>query len=260
MPLKYATGREPHSPQQIASLRERHAYCGAAATVETVVQPIARIRDQKATPSCVGQACAAAVHALSGFDGSAIDLWTDARRRQGDLSDPSSGTTAELAIESLIHRGLDPYESGEEDRTKAELSKMPTLANEIEADDMRISPIAKRYLVVGTVAKQRLAIVEALKSGHAVLWATGVKDSFFNLGFDEIANSNHIGADDNGHEMRIVGYDAITDEYLVQNSWSGSWGGCTFQGDEYPGCFRVRAVDALNGAWDTMILELKRAS
>jgi len=257
--ILFATGRQPHSPQQLANLREKHAYVGAAIVAETIVQPIARIRNQRSTPSCVGQACAGAIHALIGFDGSAINLWIDARRRQGDIDNPDDGTTAETAIESLIGRGLDPYEDGEESRSAADYSQMPALAAELAADDHRISPVAERYIVTGTVAKQRLAIIEALKAGHAVLWATGVKDPFFGLTFDAVADSNFIGADFNGHEMRIVGYDATSDEFLIQNSWDKDWCGCNFQGETYAGCFRCRAVDAIECAWDTMVLQLKPA-
>lgn len=256
---KFATGRQPHSPQQLANLRQKHTYVGIAATAETIVQPIARIRNQRSTPSCVGQACAGAIHSLTGFDGSAINLWTDARRRQGDLDATGEGTTAEAAIESLIQRGLDPYEDGEESRSAADYSQMPDLADELEADDNRISPVAERFIVTGTVARQRLAIVDALKAGRAVLWATGVKDPFFAIPFDFSANSNYIGADYNGHEMRIVGYDSISDEFLIQNSWDIDWGGCEFQGKTYAGCFRCRAVDAIECAWDVMVLELRAA-
>jgi hypothetical protein len=255
--IQFATGRLPHSPTQLAALREKHSYRGLATVVETVVQPVARIRNQRSTPSCVGQACAAAVHALTGFDGSAINLWTDARRRQGDLDRADYGTTAEMAIESLIHRGLEPYEDGEESRPAEDYTRQPDLADELEADDNRISPVAERFIATGTFARQRLSIVEALKFGRAVLWATGVKDPFFSIGFDVVADLNYFGLDYNGHEMRVVGYDALTDELLIQNSWGEDWGGCSFQGMWYPGCFRAKAIDAIDCAWDTMILELR---
>jgi hypothetical protein len=254
---KFATGRLPHSPNQLAALREKHAYRGLAAVVETVVQPVARIRNQRSTPSCVGQACAGAIHALTGFDGSGINLWTDARRRQGDLDRSDYGTTAEAAIESLIRRGLDPYESGEESRSADEYTRQPDLMDEMEADDNRISPVAERFIVTGTVARQRLAIVDALKAGRAVLWATGVKDPFFGVAFDAVMDASYIGADYNGHEMRIVGYDATSDLFLVQNSWGISWGGCMLQGEMLEGCCLVRAVAAIECAWDTLVLELK---
>jgi hypothetical protein len=253
----FATGRLPHSPNQLAALREKHAYRGLAAVVETVTQPVARLRNQRSTPSCVGQACAGAIHALTGFDGSAINLWTDARRRQGDLDRADYGTTAEAAIESLIQRGLDPYEDGEESRPDEDYTQQPDLMDELEADDNRISPVAERFIVTGTTARQRLAIVDALKAGRAVLWATGVEDPFFGVAFDTILDSSYIGADYNGHEMRIAAYDATSDLFLVQNSWGEGWCGCSWLGERREGCCLVRAVDAIEGAWDLMVLELR---
>lgn len=251
-----ALGRNPHSPAQLANLRQKHAYRGSVALVATVVQPIPRIRDQASTPSCVGQAVAAGVHALAGYDGSAIRLWVDARRRQGDLADPSTGTDVEYAFESLVGRGLEPYAVGDELLPLDEYTRLPDLASELAADDHREMADAKRYLVIGTVATQRLAIVSALQSGMAVLWATGVKDPFFSLRENEVVTAAHIGADYNGHELRIAGYDATSDEFLIQNSWGESWGGCDFQGITYPGCFRARVVDAIQCAWDTIVMEV----
>ena len=260
MSVTRACGRTPHSPAQIANLRTKHAYfVRPSEAIATVVQPVARIRDQLNTPSCVGQATAAAVHALTGFDGSAISLWTDARRRDGNLGHPDYGTTAETAVESLIKRGLDPYEIEEESRSTAELSEMPDLDDELEAEDRRVSPLVQRSIIVGDVAEQKRCIVAALQAGEAVLWATGVKDPFFSLRVDEVVTLTHIGADNNGHEMRIVGYDATTDRFLVQNSWGEGWGGCDFEGVNYPGCFLVKANDLISAAWDTLVFELKAA-
>ena len=257
MPLKYGLGRHPHTLAQIANLRAHHSYPGSVSVTETVIQPIGRLRNQRSTPSCVGQAVAAAAEALTGFDGSAINLWTDARRRQGDLADPSNGTTAETAIESLIQRGLDPYEPFEEDRTDAQLSEMPSLASELEADDNRLRPDVTRYIITGSIAAQRLAIVAALQAGHGVLWATGVKDPFFALGPGDVATTAHVGANYNGHEMRFFAYDKLLDHFLVQNSWGEEWGGAAMDGVDYPGCFRIEAKAAIASAWDTLVVDLR---
>lgn len=257
MSLKYGLGREKHTPEQLANLRTRHEYVGLAGVTSNVVQPIGRIRNQRSTPSCVGQAVAAGAEAITGFDGSAINLWTDCRRRQGDLTDPGNGTTAETAIDSLIKRGLDPYEPFEEDRSREQLSEMPSLVSELEADDNRLRVDVTRYILTGTVARQRLAIVDALNQGYAVLWATGVKDPFFGIGFDQVATAAYVGANYNGHEMRIVGYDAANDWLLIQNSWGQEWGGCIFLGTIYPGCFKIQAKAAIEGAWDTLVVDLR---
>lgn len=251
-------GREPLSLNALNRLRENHAYRGLAATVETVVQSVPRVRDQSATPSCVGQAIAAAVHALLGFDGSAINVWIDARRRDGNLDRADYGTYIESAIESLIKRGLDPFQPGEENQLASEYTQMPDLEEELAADDLRLRPTVERYITTGTLAKQRLAIVDALKSGKAVLWATGVKEPFFSLRKNQVATMDHVGADYNGHQMRVFLYDHLTDLFGVQNSWTRDFAGITFEGVEYPGCFWIEAKALIDGQWDTMILEMVR--
>lgn len=257
MPVIPVFGREPHSLNDLNRLRERHAYRGAVAVVETVFQPVARIRDQRTTPSCVGQAVVAAAHALLGFDGSGINVWIDSRRRDGNLDRADYGTTAETAIASLIGRGLDPYQDGEESFHPSEYRHMPSLAEEMAADDVRLKPTVERFITTGTIAKQRLQIVDALKSGKAVLWATGVKEPFFSLDFGQVATSDHIGADYNGHQMRIFGYHAGLDLFAVQNSWSEDFAGLEFEDREFPGCCWVNAIHAIGLQWDTLIVDMK---
>jgi hypothetical protein len=254
-----ATGRAPMSPAQLGRLRASRAYTGKAEAVETVIQPVARIRDQGSTPSCVLQTAAAAIHALAGFDGSAIGPWIDARRRQGDLLDPTVGTNAETAIESLIHRGIEPYKIGEESRPESDYRQLPDLESELAADDNRISPIAEHFILTGTRATQRLAIVNALKEREAVMWSTGLYDSFFNLKDEQVIEAQDIGSTRNGHEMRIFGYLASIDCFAIQHSWGEGFAGCTINGQHYPGCSLARADAVIDRQWDTMVLQLKSA-
>lgn len=250
-------GREPIKRGRMMELKRDYSYPFAAEVVTSCMQPIGRLRDQRSTPSCVGQAVAAAVEGLTGFDGSAISLWTDARRREGSLFDPEAGTNPDAAIDSLIARGLDPYEPGEESRRPGEYVVMPDLDDELEAEDRKWSASIQRFLINGaTTAKQRLEIVAALQTKtHGVLWGVGLRDPFFGLNENDVADERHIGATYNGHEMRIFIYDADTDRFGVQNSWS-DFAGLTFQGRRYPGCFWVKAEAAIALAWDTMIVQL----
>lgn len=252
-----AFGRTPHSLNQLNNLRDNHAYRGLIAVVESVAQPVGRMRNQQSTPSCVGQAVTGAVEALTRFDGSAINLWIDARRREGNLDRADFGTTAEAAIESLIKRGLDPYQPNEESQPDEEYRQMPDLTEELAADDNRLKPEVERFIVDGSLANQRLAIVHALVEGKAVLWATGVKEPFFSLLRDQIAGDECVGADYNGHQMRMFAYDASRDLFGVQNSWGDEFAGMEFEGIEYPGCFWIRATSAIAGQWDTMVVDVK---
>jgi hypothetical protein len=49
-----------------------------------------------------------------------------------------------------------------------------------------------------------------------------------------------IGAVAGGHEILFIGWDADSQEFILQNSWGASWG-VTING--CPGCFRIRLDD-----------------
>jgi len=237
-----------------------------------MLQPVAWLRDQLGKPSCVGQAVMGRRDALVGSPpwGSAVDLWTDARRRHGALSDPASGTYTEAAFDSLIHRGTSRYKDGEDARPVEQDTQLDDLSGELEAGDTKIPESWEHYQIkVGFVAANS---IDALKRNLLVVFGTGVRDPFFSLGADEVVTTKHLGGGANGHEQGIVGYHAPRGLFIGQGSWGIGFAGITLpsdiddeeiaalfpcaQGRFLPGCFWLEA-EVLEQAWDVDVLRVK---
>jgi hypothetical protein len=244
-------------PEHSRMLRAVKRYVGAAGPLCDVVQPIPRIRDQRATPSCVGQSIAARYHGLTGFDASATDLWTDARRRDGNLYDDSVGTWVSSAIDSATKRGLSPYGVGDEIDSEAH-TRRDDLSGELAAYDRRLNRIYDHHVTDGTVDEQRYAIVRALLAGRAVIWTTGVTERFFDHPANLYVDDAEVGIDHNGHAMGVAGYLAAIDCALVQNSWGKRWGGVVVSDEAYEGCCLVPMDVLVRAAWETWIIQVKQ--
>lgn len=222
---------------------------------ETIVQPIAWIRDQRSKPSCVGQAFAAGVDSVLGEPpwASAVDLWRDARRRQANLEGIHDGTRAEYVIASLMKRGWSPYKAGE-DRRPSEDDDNPkgSLADEMFAHDTRQVGAVHYAITRDRVA----ATIQALKAGYVVAGGWGLSEGFYKPKGDTVLGAeNFMGQ--NGHEMRIAGYLEDRRAFLLQNSWGIYWTWCAIGTDVKAGCCLI-SEEALEAAWDIDAIEVKR--
>ena len=252
------TGLLPRRPETRRLYAAERSYGDTPANTATVVQRIACIRDQRAKPSCVGQALAACVDALDqraySVRCSAVDLWVDARRRQGDIEGVHDGTRAEYAIESLIHRGWSPRADGEDTRPEADDARLTSLSAELSAYDHRITG-ARHYAITGARVAQTIA---ALRAGLGVVVGTGTRPAYGAPPRDIVLGLDYLGGDDDGHEQRIAGWVESRRAFLIQNSWGASWGGCVVDGVAYPGCALVSPA-VIGSAWDVDAIEVSHA-
>lgn len=228
---------------------------GANLIRETIVQPVAWIRDQRAKPSCVGQAFAAGIDALLLKRqpwASAVDIWRDARRRQGNLEGVLSGTRAEYAIQSIIRRGWSPYKSDDDSRSiDLDDDAQGSLLDELHAHDTRQIGAAHYAIRSERVART----IEVLRRGAVVCGGWGLRDSFFRPKLDQVLTPDAMNSGRNGHEMRIFAYDAERRAFALQNSWGQFWTSCVIRGKRYAGCGLI-TEEALESAWDIDVIEL----
>jgi hypothetical protein len=237
-----------------AKLRKLPTLIGAAAGM--VQQQIARIIDQGSLPACVGCAMCAGVEAVLGIPPhrSWVRIWTDARRRDGELHDPDRGTWFSSAIESVTKRGLDSEEPGEWSRVE-ELTEPDDLDSEMAAYDRRQVGTERWRATAGDLD----AVNDALSRGLLVAIATGVKDPYFDFfstrrspdDTDVVLTNDALGGYANGHEQRIVAIETVDGRrrWVIQNSWGHS-GGCHLpDGSFAPGCAKVDD-SVLRNAWD----------
>lgn len=246
--------REPWDRSR--ELRYQKRYIGASVPLADVFQEVQRIRDQESTPSCVGQSLAAAYHGLLGFDASATDLWTDARRRDGNLYNGNVGTWVSSAIASATERGLSPFVKGDESNEKAHTGR-DDLSGELAADDRRMHRVWAHHVTDGDVEQQREAIVHALTADRAVIWTTGVGRELYDHKANVLVDDEEVGYNSNGHAMRVAGYCASVDCALVQNSWGRSWAGVVVADRAYEGCCLVPMSVLIRSAWETWIIQVR---
>lgn len=264
-----ATGLRRATLEQIRAARN---YRHAASLPElrtlglqtTVVQPIARIIDQGSLPACVGCAMCAGAEAALVIPPhlSWVRIWTDARRRDGELRDDSLGTWFSSAIESVLRRGLDPEEPGEWDRVQ-ERTEPDDLDSEMAAFDQRQTDAEHWRVPTGDLD----ALDDALSRGLTVAMGTGVSDPYFEYfsgprnpdTADVVLGTDALGGNSNGHEQRIFAVTRVSGirRYGVQNSW-GLAGGCHLPDDSWqPGCCWVKE-SVLLSAWDIDAIRVTR--
>jgi hypothetical protein len=275
--IRRATGLRRRSPERHKELLAERPYLATLLPLVTVFQPVLCIHDQAQKGSCVGQALTAGAEARLKRRFSAVDLWTDARRRQGDLADADTGTDSEHAIESMIRRGLSPYVQGEDERPRSEDIRIAALDQELAADEKRI-PVANEHRTIGDGHECLQSISDALQRSYDVVNGDGVRDPYFSLSLDDIADDSCLNNPyENGHEQRIVAIIAPNDTafpakqrgcVLYQNSWGEGWGGYTLpctvtctdgtvleRGTVLRGCILVKGT-CVAKAWDRDALEL----
>ena len=265
--LVRATGlRRATERQQMVAAR----YVGASPTRAVsypVQQPIARIIDQGSLGACVGCAMCAGAEAALGIPPrlSWVRLWTDARRRDGNISGNDDGTWFASAIQSAMLRGFDPEEFDEWNDV-TEQTEPDDIDSELAAYDTRQTEAEHWRCDDGNLE----AVDDALERGFAVGIATGVRDPYFDffssprseLLPELVLGTASLGGSSNGHEQRIVGveYVAGVRQYFIQNSW-GLNGGCHLSDGTFAlGCARV-SENVVKSAWDVDVIRIsKRAT
>ena len=252
--MNYHTGLRRRSPEAYRRLLWTRPYRSSLLPVSTVFQSMPYVHDQCQKGSCVGQALTEGAERFFGSRMSAVDLWTDARRRQGNLLNADTGTDSIHAIDSFTDRGLSLYVDGEDSRPITQDIEIAALQSELQAPDHRLSGTAY-HMAVTIGASAREQIVDGLQRGYACIFGTGVFDPYFDLKTDNIADRRCLGADDQGHEQRILGYIDANDArfpiaqrgcYVIQNSWGAAWGGYILPCD-------ITTVDSTTFSFGTML-------
>jgi len=242
-------------------------YVGASPTRAVsypVQQPIARIIDQGNLGACVGCAMCAGAEAALGIPPrlSWVRIWTDARRRDGNIGGDEDGTWFTSAIQSAMLRGFDPEEPGEWARAE-ERTEPDDLDSELAAYDTRQHDSEHWRCADGNID----AVDDALERGFCVGIGTGVRDPYFEFFssprspdlVDAVLGTASLGGNSSGHEQRIltVEYVAGTRQYVIQNSW-GLNGGCHLPDGTFAlGCARV-SENVVKAAWDCDVIKITR--
>jgi hypothetical protein len=236
------------------------------ATIDPIiVQPIMGIRSQLSNPSCGGQAFAAGIDAVLGIPrlASAIGIWKDARRRQGNLLDIMRGIALEFAVESLVHYGWRAYVLGEDSQDhSSDDAREDTLAEQLDAYDHReigvthfVPPLGDLDAVDSALAQSTTALVFGTSTSTAYSDFRSTPDRP-----DAVLDLDVIGDGfTGGHAQRIAARWFIggVRQYLVQNSWGPSWGGCHLpDGSWQSGCAWV-TEDVIRYSWDIHGLEIR---
>jgi hypothetical protein len=181
-----------------------------------------------------------------------VDLWTDARRRQGALEDAGSGTRLEYVIESLIERGWSKERPWENEQSVSKDAAMPPLFAELDAFDKRQKNL-RHHSIAGSDRTRQ--VVEALARGHGVVFGTGVKNPYFYPRRNTVLGPEALGGDENGHAQRIRGYSTRRSAFVVQNSWGSYFGGVEWEdGRDLDGCVFV-SPQVIEEAWDIEVFE-----
>ena len=253
MPMRGCLREDPRRTHLLRTVR---AYKPASELQAGCVQPIRRLRDQRDTSSCVGQALASGIHAILGIDVSATQIWTGARRREGELENIHEGTHVSAAVEEITRRGIAQYTKGEESDWNS-FSARPSLKDELLADDQRIGRALDHHVTVGSVDAQRTAIADALNRDRVVVWSTGVTDAYCEHRADTLVTDAEVGATSDGHAQRVFAWFPAIDCFGVVNSWGKNWAGFARDGADYHGCVLVPAATLIRRAWDIWIVQVK---
>lgn len=223
-----------------------------AASIRTL-QRVLRIHDQRNKPSCVGQSHAAGIEAILGMPVSAIDIWTDARRRQGNLVNPLVGTRSEFAILSIMQRGISPYIQGEDDRPIEEDLHISGLNAELAAYDRRQVNAVHYCIPPGDLD----SLASALEQGMVVTLESGCKQAYFTAPFNTVLGPDYRSGNTDGHSERIYGRIPERKAWAVQGSWGDGFGGWRdTDGVTHHGCVLV-SDEVIEAAWNLDAIEIK---
>jgi hypothetical protein len=170
------------------------------------------------------------------------------------LLDAAQGVASEFVIASLMYRGWSEAVPGEDERDARLDVAQPDLASELTAYDHR--QIAAVHFTIPR-GSRKAAVVDALHKGHGVMVGGGCSDAFFAPPKGEILGTAYFGGGtSNGHAMRIAGYDADLDAFLIVNSWGKAWGGAKLSdGRSFPGCVLMSPA-VIEAVWDVEVIAI----
>lgn len=239
----------------------------ALSPAEQCFQKIELLRNQWQWPSCIGQGFTSCTDYLTRRSNpkaplaSAIDLWRDARWRQGKL-ERVVGTRPEYAIESLIKRGFSEYQNGEDlDDVVEPPTEIDDMGDELNAASHRLPEgFAHQLSYPGSSAVA--TVVTALQDGCAVVKCCGVGSAYANYYASRDADvvvfgPNDAGAYGPGHCERVFGYQKVGSSYqfAIAGSWGAGFGGIRCGDVWVPGAAWVNEK-SLEACWDIVIISL----
>lgn len=184
--------------------------------------------NQKSLSSCVGNSTADSIEILNSLEGrphvelSRLFPWTlarnmmdDNRDGRGDI-DIDKGTYIRLAFDVIRSVGICPEADWPYDLTK--WNRLPSLKAMRTATGHKIKSF---YRISGSGDDRCADVLEALRSGHPVVFGTKIESAFTKLRTEGPVGipSSSIG----GHAMVCVGY-VSGKGFIVKNSWGNSWG------------------------------------
>jgi hypothetical protein len=256
----FATGLAKRPASAHLRLLGDYRYHGSSA-IETVIQQLATLHDQRAKPSCVGQAWGQCVEAAVGTRVSCVDVWEGARTMQGNAGVSEVGTRGEFAWWWLQEHGWTNYLPGEDERPESEDEDYrvgASLADTMQAHQQRRS----RVKLVRTISLSQSAdaiavqVVAALKDGMGVVREGATTLAYQRAPRNFVLGPEFFRGDDGGHAERVAGYSSELDAFLVQGSW-GDWTSCLLpDGREAHGCCWIsRAV--LAEAWAIDVIRVR---
>jgi C1A family cysteine protease len=208
---------------------------------------LVRIENQRQTSSCVANALTSKLEAIKKRISkqkeqlSRLHLYYHARLLSG-WQDKDEGSTIRNALKASYRVGICS------EKTWPFWSSRVNKAPSAQADAEGASNKVTRYERLIT---QR-HLMEALATGHMVIYALGLESSFMDL--TGRLTDNYLGLDkpravyEGNHAMVLVGYTTINGVvYLIgANSWSRSWG--------HNGFYLIRADVALRDGFDFWVV------
>jgi hypothetical protein len=265
----YLTGIQPDRDETRERFQAERVHTYSAAILSEFEQPDSRIRNQKRNGSCLGQAFAGGSEAWLDWLVSAIAIWVDGRRRQGDLLDITKGIALEFGVASMLARGLSEYHVGEDDDAPDfdkdgvdDRVQIASLEDELAAADHRSLGLTHTVPAAGDLDSLEAALTQP---NVACVMGTGVRDPYFSYvgapnATDAVLGIVHLGGYVNGHGQRVRAFARKFGRriYMLQNSWGVTWGGChSLDGTFRPGCAWVDE-DVMRFAWDIHLIEINR--
>lgn len=224
-----------------------------AASKVSILQTPAVLHDQCVKGSCEGQAHSQGIESITGQRVSAVRLWENAKRLQGDAYDPLVGTLGEYVIEGIARNGWEDYQPGEDDRDlDFDMDGVidDTLEGALKSRSRKGRAIRHQSLDLReSVDEVRAALIAALQTPRTYLvLEAGSTDAYQNPPANTVLGLRYRSGNSGGHAERILGYTAVWDAIILQGSW-GPFTWCAGPGGEtLVGCTLV-SLDVIRAAW-----------
>ena len=220
---------------------------GSVSDTDDIIRHPYRISDQQRFGSCMGHATACCVERQVEYAVSGLDLWRKARFFQGDSHDIYRGTTPQMVWNALREMGWTQWHPGE-DGSKAEAHREGSPADYMHGYETKQRDKLEVYRITGDWQDMLGQITRALRAGYDVVMTSALRDAWFRLGLDDVADERHIGGTEHGHGQAIFG--VLSGYPLVQNSHGAAFAGITLGGAaRLGGCYRMKP-QCLERLWD----------